>query len=285
VAQKKVLNHVQAGLQFVKILGSSPVYHQLVFEVRFDQGMVYLDRCGATVNRIIATDKNWVVKNQGGAGINPQAAPLVNLANGTEFSFNTEHYTFSLTQPVAKEAALTKEDIASFTAEVDAISRIVHVELDLREFRREGFRIWYLFATETEEASENWISSLKAFTIGPQVTAAFKGKLESQSHVLVVATENRKLRISINAVERTENLDLGVQQLNVIPRRLPKQQREAILDILRAKRRVLANPNYGVMVDIDAYIEDPIEIAPADFIEESLRILEEHLPKALSGGS
>jgi hypothetical protein len=38
------------------------------------------------------------------------------------------------------------------------------------------------------------------------------------------------------------------------------------------------------MIDVDAYIEDPIEIAPTDFITESLKTIERALPIALSGG-
>jgi hypothetical protein len=101
---------------------------------------------------------------------------------------------------------------------------------------------------------------------------------------MVIDGEERKFRISVNAVERTEKLDVGSEFLRQLPRNLPKKQREHLLAQLQAKRRLLLNPQSAVMIDVDAYIEDPIEIAPTDFITESLKTIERALPIALSGG-
>jgi len=70
----------------MKIAGKSAIYHKLVFEVRYEEGWVYLDRCGTTVNRILSTYPDWVVKQD---GISPLNALLVNLDSGTHFNFGS----------------------------------------------------------------------------------------------------------------------------------------------------------------------------------------------------
>ena len=265
----------------MRILGRDAVYHKAVFEVRYEHGMVYLDRCGTTANRIMATYPEWLVRDD---VVSPQGAPLINVVTGAQFSFGTQKYDFSLNQPVGKGAALTKADLATFSSQVDGVARIVHEELGLHRFLRLGFRIWFMFATDSEHESNKWIRDLGVCSVTPEVSRAFGGELESEGYVLVVNGDDRRFRIAINAVERLEVLDLGVEALTALPRRLPKKQREALLEQLKAKQRVLSNPETAVMIDVDAYVEEPIEVDPADFITQSLSTIEEKLPKALCGG-
>lgn len=263
------------------IAGKNALYHKLVYEVRYEHGLIYLDRCGITTDRILQSNPDWVVQEN---AISPQGAALVNAVSGTQFNFGTRKYDFSLNQPVGKESALTKDDIELFISDVDSVCTIVHRELELKTFVREGFRVWYLFATESDEDSQKWISGLQAFRVADSVTRAFDGQLESESHVAVITTRDRKFRIAVNAVERLETLDLGTEALKTLPRSLPKGQRQALFKQAQVRRRVLSNPELAVMIDVDAFIEDPIEVVPIDFIQRSLQMIEDALLKALSGG-
>lgn len=268
--------------QTLQILGKPALYHKFIYEVRYEHGLVYLDRCGTTANRIIESDPEWVVRED---AVSPQGAPLVHAGSGIQFNFGTQKYDFSLNQPIGKETTLTRADIDLFITKVHAVSAIVHHELELKAFLREGFRVWYLFATESDEDSEKWIASLGAFQVSPSVTAAFAGHLSSETHVVVITARDRKFRAAVTAVERLEILDLGTDALKTLPRSLPKGQREALLTHLRAKLRVVSNPQFAVMVDVDAFVENPIEIEPADFIRQSLEEIETALPKAFPGGT
>lgn len=265
----------------MRILGKDAAYHKAVFEVRYEHGMVYLDRCGTTANRIMATYPEWVIRDD---AVNPQSAPLTNALTGALFNFGTQKYDFSLSQPVGKDVALTRRDLATFSSQVEGVARIVHEELGLHHFLRLGFRIWFMFPTDSEQESNRWIRDLGVCSVTPEVSKAFGGQLESEGYVLLVNGADRRFRIAINAVERLEVLDLGVEALTALPRRLPKKQREALLEKLKAKQRVLSNPETGVMIDVDAYVEEPIEVDPADFITQSLSTIEEKLPRALCGG-
>jgi hypothetical protein len=265
----------------MNILGEQALYHKLVYEVRYEQGFVYLDRCGTTANRIAQNYPEWIINSQ---SINPQQAPLVHALTGIQFSFGPIKYDFSLDQRISSDAPISKEDVNDFIREVESVSEIVNEELELSKFTREGFRVWYVFPTTSERDSRDWICKFRGVSIQKEVTVAFGGALESLGYTMVIDGEERKFRISVNAVERTEKLDVGSEFLRQLPRNLPKKQREHLLAQLQAKRRLLLNPQSAVMIDVDAYIEDPIEIAPTDFITESLKTIERALPIALSGG-
>lgn len=265
----------------MQVAGIQAIYHKLVFEVRYDHGLLYLDRCGATANRIMSTIPDWILNED---SVSPQNAPLINVSSGVQFNFNALKFDFSLDQPKNTEAALTVKDIGTFVSQVDSVARVVQEELELRSFIREGFRIWYIFPTESEEGSQKLISSFKALRVDSLLPQAFSGTLESQGYAIVISGADRKFRVSINAVERLEQLDLGTQALTVLPRKLPRGQREAMLAHLKSKRRILSNPHFAVMIDVDAYVDRPIEIAPADFIDQSLATIEKALPSAFVQG-
>lgn len=265
----------------MNLRGIKALCHKVVFEVRYDHGLTYLDRCGTTANRIIAAFPEWVLADE---GANPQNAPLVSLSSGAQFNFGPLKYDFSLEQPTNSETGLTKGDLDVFASQGDLVGRIVQEELELKIFSREGFRVWYVFGATSEKHANQLLSGIQAFHIDPIVTEAFSGELESQGYVAVIAGKDRKFRISANVVERLEQLNVGTQSLKTLPRRLPTKQREALLEQLREKRRVVANPQFALMIDVDCYLDNPIDIAPTDFIHKSLEILEGALPKLFGKG-
>lgn len=266
----------------MNLSGIKGLCHKVVFEVRYDHGLTYLDRCGTTANRIMDTFPEWVLADEG--AVNPQNAPLVSLSSGSQFNFGALKYDFSLEQPTNSETGLTQGEVDVFVSQVDSVGRIVQEELDLKKFLREGFRVWYVFGANSEKHANQLLSGIKAFHIDPILSEAFSGELESQGHVAVIAAKDRKFRVAANVVERLEQLNLGTQALKVLPRKLPTKQREALLEQLRAKRRVVANPQFAVMIDVDCYLDNPIEIVPPDFIHKSLEVLEGAFPKLFVKG-
>jgi len=218
------------------------------------------------------TYPEWVLQDSP----NPQNAPLVHPLTGMHFNFNALKYDFSLDQSIDKP--LGSDDIDGFIDQVECLSTIVHEELELKTFVREGFRIWYILDMESEEHTNQWITSLGIFRVSPSVPTAFEGTIEAAGHFVIVTTNERKYRISINPGERLEKLEVG--DLTLLPRSLSKKQREVLLEQLKAKRRLRLNPQHAVVVDIDAYVEEPIEVAPRDFLTRSVEVIETGLPKA-----
>ena len=122
----------------MRVGGREANYHKLVCEVRYDGGLTYLDRCGTTANRIMATDPAWVLR---GENVSPQGAPLVNATSGTQLNFGVYKYDFALDQPEGRETALNEGDINTFISQVGTVSSILHEELSLTRFLRKGFPI------------------------------------------------------------------------------------------------------------------------------------------------
>jgi hypothetical protein len=259
----------------VVIGGKTALCHKLVFEARYEQGYVYLDRCGMTVNRLTASNSGWVPQ-----AINPQNAPLVHVPTGAAFNFGPEKYDFSLTQ-AAGAIALRNDDVDQFISLLDAVSQIVNQELTLRTFSRKGFRVWYLFPTASDEESNEWLARLGSFTTSPHVAQSFEAVIQTNGYVVVLRAADRKLRIAANPVERLENLDLGSATVRALPRSLPHGQRDALLRQLRERGRVIANPQFAVMIDVDVFVDSPVDINAGDFVRHSLTLIEQRLPAAL----
>jgi hypothetical protein len=262
----------------MEIKGRNSILHKLVYEVRYHRGYLFLDRCGVTANRIMSDHPEWIIRNQ---DLNPQNAPLVSLNNGTTFSFNALKYDFALEQSTAGDA-LSETDVRDFVTQATAVSAILHEELELREFSRVGFRVWYLFGGQSQEDCEQWIQDLGGFKVDNSVLSAFGGKLLSQNHVAVIESKDRNIRMSINGVESQQQFDLGSEILNIQPHKLPKGQHELLLKQERVRQRISANPRYAAMIDVDVFVENPLDAIAFDFISESFKQAEEGLKRSFS---
>jgi hypothetical protein len=261
----------------MEIKGRAGLIHKLVYEVRYHEGYLYLDRCGITANRIVSTYPEWIVRNP---DLNPQQAPLVSIKNGTAFTYNSLKYDFAFEQPTGGQTALNEADVKEFASQASLVSTIVHEELELKKFTRVGFRIWYLFGSESKSDSEDWIKNLGTLKIDDRIKSAFKGEMIGQNLVVVIKSHDRNFRIALNGVESDQRLDLGNEILNIKTHKLPKGQREMMLKQERVRQRILANPRFAAMIDVDANVEDPVEAIAGDFIEESFKQIEKGLKDA-----
>jgi len=262
----------------VNIRGRVGVLHKLVFEVRYRFGFTYLDRCGRAINRIMRDAPEWILA---GGGISPQNAPLVSLQNTAQLNFSAHKYDLGLEQAVGAEA-LEEKHITRLREQVDLVARIIHEELALKEFTRVGFRMWYIFGSDSKEDSERWVRDLGFFTTSGSLTDAFEGSLAAQNHTAVVEGDERSYRISVNGVERQAQVDLGSSILSVRSSALSKGQRSHLREQLKANKRIRANPEFAVMIDVDAFLEDPVDIDPKHFIVSSAEEIQKRLPKAFS---
>lgn len=251
------------------------IRHKVVYEVRYKYGFTYLDRCGSTVNEIMKSAEEWELA---GNDPNPQNAPLVSLRNGTRFNFSALKYDFALEQTAGADKDIEKQDIDEFIEQVDLVSSIVNERLSLKDFSRIGVRIWYLFASKTKEDSEKWISQLlKTSDIDNSIAGALNGDVEAKTHVVVVASQDRKFRISITGVESQTQLDLGGGVVSIRKSKLSRGQDKYLQ---RELKRTAKNPEFAVMFDVDSFVEMPKGVEARDFITESLEQIEEKVPIA-----
>lgn len=266
----------------MKIDGRSSICHKVVYEVRYKYGFTYLDRCGSTINEIMKTAPEWILAE---ATPNPQNAPLLSLRNGTRFNFSALKYDFALEQTLGAEKDLERSDLDEFIEQVGFVSAIVNDRLGLKDFNRVGFRIWYLFGCSSKEESERWILELfPDSSVDATVAKAFGGPIEARNYVILVSSQDRKFRISVNGVERNAQVDLGDSILGIRASQLSSGQDKFLIQQLQAKKRIRMNPEFAAMIDVDAFVERPKDVEARDFVSESLKQIEERLPNAFKKG-
>lgn len=262
------------------IKGLQAVCHKVVYEAHYKEGFTYLDRCGSTVNEIMRSSPEWILSE---SSPSPQNAPLVSLRNGTKFNFSTRKYDFGLEQPVGTGKELEQKDISEFIGQVDLVSSIVNERLSLKDFSRIGLRIWYLFPAITKEISEQWISQLlKEMPIDDSIAKAFGGIIEAKNYVIIISSNDRRFRISINGVERHAQADLGDSILNIRASTLSKDQNKFLMQQMKARKRIRMNPDFAAMIDVDSFVEMPKDVEAKDYITESLKQIEAQLPRAFT---
>jgi hypothetical protein len=220
---------------------------------------------------------DWILAN---TSPNPQNAPLINTRNNCRFNFSALKLDFGLEQGVGEEA-LSEEDLEQFVQQVDDLTQLVIGELDLREFSRLGFRVWYLFECSDIPDAEKWLEKLELCKVSPKLVSAFEGQLEAANMAVLIESKDRKFRVAFNSIERTVPLNLGEGILNVPPRSLPKGQREHLVEQLKLKKRLAHNPQFAAMIDIDAFQDEPRIVKAGEFVRTSLEQLKRFLEAAV----
>ena len=260
----------------MRVNGKSGVSTKVVLEVRYKDGYVFLDKCGRTINKIIHDNPEWFPK-----GADPTNAGLVSMQNRCSFNFSSLNYNFNLERPLGGDP-LQASDFEIFCDQVQTVSSIVHDYLELKTFTRIGCRIWHFFEADSKENAEKWLLDLGICKLSPNVEQAFQSKITSASAVIVMTGSDRFYRLSLNTVERSAQIDLGSEILSVRASSLSKDQNKFLLKQLETKKRALASPGFAVMIDTDAYQEDPAGVDPADFVATSVKFIEQKLPLVIT---
>jgi len=261
----------------MKIGGRDAILQKVVFELRCRNGYTYLDSCGRTVNTIMREQPEWVLRSESAS---PQNAPLLSLRNSCIFNFSSLKCDLSIERAPDKDP-LGEKDVEVFAEQAENLHAIVADCLGLREFTRIGFRAWYIFGCSSSEDSEKWLLGLGCYQIGTNLRSAFdNAEVESGSLSVVIVGEDRKFRIAFNGVELQAQIDFGSGILSVRPRDLPTDQHRVLLEQERVRQRMRQMPEFAAMIDIDAFQEEPLVVAPKDFITTSCREFLPRLQKA-----
>lgn len=253
------------------IRGKPPLRQRIDFELRYDFGYTYLDRCGRIINTILRERPDWALRN---TDPNPQSAPLVNLDNSCIFNFSTFRIDLHLERPLDGDA-LNDDQIGVFARQVEDLSAVVVDQLELEDFKRIGCRIAYLFPFASEEEAVKWVLELGLFKIPSNLATAFEGRLLDTDFVAVLEGQDRRYRLALDTVSRSVPLNIGEGILNLAPHRLSKDQNKRLLEREKARKFSEAHPPFAVKLDIDAYQEEPKIIRAGEFVrtshEEGLR--------------
>lgn len=256
------------GIRLLK--GREPLLRQMIFELRYRHGYTYLDKCGKILSRILRELPEWVLGGEG----NPQGTALYSMKNRCRLTFSSTKFDLGLDYTTA-DNPIPEEDVGTFVEYVTFFSHLIIDELALTEFSRMGLRTLHYFSSTSSQESEQWLRSLGVFTVSPKLLKAFEADLDAAGLSIVLIGKDCRYRIAFNGVEISAQLDMGSELLTVRTSALKENQRKMLVEQLKAKRHRQVNSGYAVVVDVDAYLEDPKSPDPGDF---SRRTVDNILP-------
>jgi hypothetical protein len=225
------------------------VVHRFVFELRYDLGQVFWDRAGRIARAIMAGFEGWDFD-----AIDINRCQLSNHLTHLLMNFGPEKLDLSQTQSIDVPKLI---GIGEFGKSAEVLAAIVVNALELDSYPRIGFRCWFLFPTNNREESHACLQKLKVFRLDASVLQSL-GKVSENSHRLVVDRGAHSVRVAIAPFEQQVNLPASViRAAKQKARNQSAGQRKAQIDKLKAQKMVSSFPQVGVLLDMDAHIEDP----------------------------
>lgn len=260
------------------IRGKEAFLRQLVCEVRYQDGYLYLDHCGQLLKRLVGENPEWVVAPEPTA----QRTSLVNLRTGGQLHFNSGAASLALDK-TASDEAIDAQEVNDFIDLIDPALGLVFDELEVTSCTRVGCRAQHYFSFDSREEAGKWIMDLGLFTVHQGLFEAFKATLESMGGAMVLQGEDCHYRVAINGIERSAQIPVGEAVLTVRASTAPRNQRKILLESLKKKRQRQINSAFAVVVDIDAYLDEPSEANAAEFVrehaEQDLKRFRDALPR------
>ena len=226
------------------------VAHKLVFELRYDYGNAYLDRCGATLNEILRDNPGWAVD-----AANPQSGMLRNQQHSLTFSFGTAKLDLGQQQT---EKLPKLSDGQEFGTVAHKLTTTVVNRLELEEFTRIGFRVWRLFEYGSLEDARQKAMSLGL--ISKELLSSLDLKqVDEVSFGLVCGFDDCMRRIAVLPVQQKINVDAATVRLQLkdVHGRDSKDRKAEIIRRIKTAHRVHDYPQFSVLVDVDSYVETP----------------------------
>jgi len=240
------------------------VRHRLIFELRYECGELYWDRCGR-VARTLAARKGWALQSADVSGCH-----IRNEDENVAFTFS--HTKLDLTQSQSQDVSELLSP-GEFAAIAEEFSETVVRTLEVSVFPRIGFRLWTLYGTESVEDASSRIDRMSFFS--PCKALMDLGERSYVSHTVVVARSSHMVRVAATPFE--QQIALAPSVIAAAKKEAHKQwkdQKRVLIQKMKAKKAIKVYPSWGIMIDLDAYIEEvpyPDQVSSRTFIEEAAR--------------
>ncbi|MFH1920708.1 MAG: hypothetical protein ABIP48_12565 [Planctomycetota bacterium] len=248
------------------------VIHRYVFELRYESGLLYWDRAGR-IAREIASREGWQLN-----GMDTNGCHLSMQDQNLVFNFGPGKLDLSQTQTNDVVSLMRTDDLGAIA---DSLSGVVAKTLELTLYPRIGFRAWLLYPAGGRTESWELVQNLRLFQ-----TASDLGQPEEVTHSLVVERPHHMLRIAVAPAEQQIGLPESVLAAARRKARAHwKDQRQIMKDKLKAKKVIKAFPQFSLLVDLDAYMEEPPYpdgLSVSDFVHAANVDFREVLPLVLA---
>jgi hypothetical protein len=250
------------------IRGKEPFLRQIVCEVRYLDGQSYLDHCGRILKGLLREAPEWVVAPEPTA----KGTTVYNILTGTQLGISMQAASLSLDKSSTDEL-IDPNEVEKFLHLVDEILGKVLDELEVTEFARIGYREYHHFSFSSKEESEKWLQSLGLVAVSPALYQAFQATPDALGVAVIMQGENCRYRIGLNGIERSAQIPVGDQALNVRASAVPQKQKQVLLEALKMKRQRQISSAFAVVVDVDAFLVDPDEPDLSAFIQEQAKTI------------
>ena len=227
------------------------VIHRATFELRYRRGYTFWDRCGRVTNAILYSenDYDWTLQRSGADSIQ-----LNNEHEGMAFEFGPQKLGLTQEQNLRNHRVMS---LSEFAALSDRLASHVVTGLPVDTFSRIGFRVWHLYGVDSHDemmaASDSLLplAKLNEFVndVGRGWDPSFRTTVERKTELITVSlstfTQNVVLPPAVAALAARDAAAMS------------KNQKEARLAQLKAQRMLDDFPKFGILLDVDAYIDDP----------------------------
>lgn len=245
-----------------------PFLGELAFEVRYNYGYSYLDRCGQTLIDIERAKPDWVAGD-----VNPQSGTIQNPKKNYVVAFDAKRFAISGMRP---------HDIKAFAEEAQSIWAIVRDNLGLSDFLRAGCRFNYYLPTRSTEESEAKLAKAGLNVIYPEEFQEKGYKPKFRELVVTLERKGIEYRTGLRGVTRTEITTPASSLITTDPRLLPAHQREARLEAIKVRAAYNRSPEYAIHLDIDCAQFEPQQLKPDVYILECELVLQNDFLRLLT---
>lgn len=227
---------------------TTPFLENLTCEVVYAGGYRYLDRCGQTMLDLEALDDGWIPGE-----VTPASGRMHQLTHDRVLDFNTR--SMSLAQEES-------DDEKGFLTTAARAFGVIRANLGLEVFVRLGIRYQYLLAAESSEEAEKGLARLKLVSPSDALTGLFGNQIDNRAFTFgrEATGQSEGLRMEVSVVRR-EKGRVPPSLLKTHPRKLPKNQREALLARLQEFEQFRKDPRFAIAVDLDVHWQEPEEVA------------------------
>jgi len=223
------------------------VSHRYVLELKYDRGELYWDRTGR-ITRTLANIPGWAIQSMDLNGCH-----LRKDEGNIEFNFSWNSLSLCQGQNLDTPELLREGE---FGAIADEFSEAVIEALELDSFSRIGFRTWMLYPTSSLDEASDSIQKSVMYKAGVALTQL--GALSHPSYSIVVARPSHMVRIAIAGVEQHVVLPPSVIEAEKkTAREKWKHDKNQLLQRLKARKVIAHYPQTGIVIDLDAFIEEP----------------------------
>ncbi len=241
------------------INGKNSILQKLVFEVRYEYGYAYLDKCGRVVNIITRSLPEWNV-----TAINLNGASLINVRDDSVLAFSSNKFSLVLEQ--GQGGSLSAAHLTNFAEQAETVSAILIEQLGLKDFTRIGFRSFHWFACNNTNESVAWLNSLGLYSVSDKLGKAFGEKTEAVSFTIIIPGKEWKYRIELNTMEQQLRVGIDQESLKVPAHMLPNNQKQHLIRQMAVRKQLKANPEFAAVVDADLFQDFPMVVSPKNFI-------------------